>query len=156
VQQIIAHPLFAACRLDRLREAALAATLESYETTGTAIDSSPVWHCLSVSIDNLRNRAERIAPQLGQADGIALATAVETTSEVSALLSGGIASYGVALSPSDGDIAALERRLQSARFPVVGRVEGERLILDLRTVLPRQDRTLVESLTTQHSAEPST
>jgi L-seryl-tRNA(Ser) seleniumtransferase len=155
VERITAHPLFAACRLDRLREAALAATLESYETAGTAIDSNPVWHCLSISVDNLRNRAERIAPQLAQAEGIALATAIETTSEVSGLLSGGIPSYGIALSPSDGNVEALENRLQSARFPVVGRVEGERLILELRTVLPRQDRTLVESLTTKHSAEPS-
>src|SRR4051794_12741894 len=153
LRRVTEHPMFAACRLDRLREAALMATLESHESDGPTIDTNPVWHCLSVSIENLRNRAERIAPQLAEAEGVALASAVETTSAVSAVFSNEMASYGVALSPSDGNVKALEARLQSARFPVVGRVEGERLILDLRTVLPRQDRTLVESLTTKHTAE---
>jgi L-seryl-tRNA(Ser) seleniumtransferase len=141
--------------LDRVRDAALTATLESYESSGSAIDSNPVWHCFSVSVDNLRNRAERLAPQLAHAEGIALAAAIETTSEVSALINGGIASYGIALSPSEGNVEALESRLQSARFPVVGRVEGERLILDLRTVLPRQDRSLVESLSSKYEAQAS-
>jgi hypothetical protein len=36
--------------------------------------------------------------------------------------------------------------LKNARFPIVGRVEGDRVLLDLRTVLPRQDRILVDSL----------
>ncbi len=62
INRIAAHPLFAAWRIDLPRSAALAATLECYTNPTGGIDSIPVWQCLSVSLENLRNRAERIAP----------------------------------------------------------------------------------------------
>ena len=43
-------------------------------------------------------------------------------------------SYGVALTPADGDVGALDTRLRSGIVPVIGRREGERLVLDLRSV----------------------
>lgn len=147
IRRLAANPLFAAWRLDPPRSAALKATLECYENPTGCIDSIPVWQFLTVSIDNLRNRAERIAPQLAQSDAIASATPVETRSPISAVLPDGMPSYGIALTPSSGDVNALDKRLQSARFPILGRIEEARIILDLRTVMPRQDRTLIDALT---------
>jgi L-seryl-tRNA(Ser) seleniumtransferase len=72
---------------------------------------------------------------------------METRSPLSAALtSEGWPSYGVALAAANGDIRMLDERLRSARFPIVGRIEGDRLLLDLRTVLPRQDKALVDAL----------
>jgi seryl-tRNA(Sec) selenium transferase len=62
----------------------------------------------------------------------------------------------VALVPADGNVLGLDARLKSARFPIVGRVEGQQLVLDLRTVLPRQDRTLVEALLGATTEMPAT
>jgi L-seryl-tRNA(Ser) seleniumtransferase len=146
IRRITAHPLFAAWSIDPFRTAALTATLECYESPAAGIDQLPVWQCLTVSIDNLRNRAERMAPQLAQVDGIASANPVETKSPLAAALPEGVASYGIALSPTGGDVRALDKLLRSARFPVLGRIESERMVLDLRTVLPRQDTTLIDSL----------
>jgi L-seryl-tRNA(Ser) seleniumtransferase len=146
MRRITAHPLFTAWSIDPLRMAALTATLECYENPANGIQQIPVWQCLMVSLDNLRNRAERMAPQLAAADGIASAMPVETRSAVAAALPEGLPSFGIALSPGGGDVQALDRRCRSARFPVLGRIEGERIILDLRTVLPRQDRTLIDAL----------
>jgi seryl-tRNA(Sec) selenium transferase len=87
-----------------------------------------------------------MAAQLGHAAGVSTAVAVETKSPISAALDEGWPSFGVALTPSDGDTTALDRKLQSARYPVRGRVEGSQLVLDLRTVLPRQDKLIVDSL----------
>jgi L-seryl-tRNA(Ser) seleniumtransferase len=126
--------------------AALTATLECYENPTNGIQQIPVWQCLTVSVDNLRNRADRMAPQLAAAEGIASAMPVETRSAVAAALPEGLPSFGIALSPRGGDVQALDRRFRSARFPVLGRIEGEWIILDLRTVLPRQDRTLIDAL----------
>jgi seryl-tRNA(Sec) selenium transferase len=53
---------------------------------------------------------------------------------------------GIALSPVRDDVQALDKRLRSARFPVLGRIENDQIILDLRTVLPRQDTTLIDAL----------
>jgi len=105
-----------------------------------------VWQCLMVSLDNLRNRAERMAPQLAAADGIASAMPVETRSDIAAALPQGLPSFGIALSPVRDDVQALDKRLRSARFPVLGRIENDQIILDLRTVLPRQDTTLIDAL----------
>lgn len=147
IRRITSHPLFSTCCADSLRLAALNATLECYENTTSGIQQIPVWQCLTVSIDNLRNRAERIAPQLGHSEGIASAIPVETTSPLAAVLPNGVPSFGIALSPSGGDVRALDKQLRGSRFPILGRVERDQIVLDLRTVLPRQDVTLVDALT---------
>ncbi len=148
VRRITEHALFAAWQLDTLRLAGLAGTLECYENSPAGEQTLPVWQCLTTPIENLRNRAERLAPQLAKAEGIASAAPVETRSPIAAaLIDGGWPSFGVALTPADGDLQGLERRLINSSQPVVGRIESERLVLDLRTVFPRQDKLLVESLT---------
>jgi L-seryl-tRNA(Ser) seleniumtransferase len=147
IERVGRHPLFHGCRLDALREAALTATAECYDNPSRGADTLPVWQCLTTSIENLKNRAERMASQLAHAEGVATATAIEMRSPLSAALNGdGWPSYGVALTAKDGSIGLLDTRLRTARFPVLGRIEGDRLILDLRTVLPRQDKTIVDSL----------
>ncbi len=148
VRRIIEHPLFAAWQLDGLRLAGLAGTLECYENSPPGEHTLPVWQCLTAPLENLRNRAERLAPQLAKAEGIASAVPMETRSPIAAaLIDGGWPSFGVALTPASGDLQGLERRLINAPQPVVGRIENDRLVLDLRTVFPRQDKLLVEALT---------
>jgi L-seryl-tRNA(Ser) seleniumtransferase len=146
IGRITSHPLFAAWSIDPLRMAALTATLECYENPSPGIQQLPVWQCLTVSVDNLRNRAERIAPHLSKAVGIASAVPVETRSSLAAALPDGVPSYGIALLPSESDVHTLDNLLRSARFPIHGRIDGDRIILDLRTVLPRQDTTLIDAL----------
>jgi L-seryl-tRNA(Ser) seleniumtransferase len=148
VRQVSEHPMCAALRLDGLRSAALVATLQAYEDSERGGEALPVWQLLTTPIENLRNRAERIAPQLAQAKWVGSAVAVEMRSPLSAVLEldGGCASYGVALTAADENVSELDKRLRSLPLPVVGRVEGMRVVLDLRTVLPRQDRVLVETI----------
>ena len=101
---------------------------------------------------------ENVKAQLAQARSISAATPIETKSPVSAAFPDGLASYGIALTAADGNVARLDQRLRSARYPVVGRLEAERLVLDLRTVLPRDDRTLVQSITDgelEEAAQPA-
>jgi len=147
VSRITQHPLFAALHLDAIRAAALTATLECHEDSDHIAEALPVWQLLTTPIENLRNRAERIAPQLAQAPGVASAVAIETRSPISAaVFVDGFASHGVALTSGAGSIAELDIRLRALPLPIFGRIENDRLILDLRTVLPRQDRLLVEAI----------
>jgi L-seryl-tRNA(Ser) seleniumtransferase len=148
IARISQHPLFPAWRLDAFRSAALAATLECHLDAERGVENLPAWQLLATPIENLRNRAERIAPQLAHASDVATAVVVETRSPISAALTPGAGpiSCGVAITARSGAIAELNNRLRALPLPVVGRVENDRLVLDLRTVLPRQDRALVEAI----------
>ena len=94
-------------------------------------------------------------------DGIQSAVAVETRSPLTgAFTDNGWPSFGIAISATDGNIRSLEARFSQADRPVLGRIDGDRLVLDLRTVFPRQDRQLVEvivgsAVTDEASAAPS-
>ena len=148
INRIMQHPMFAAWQLDAMRSAALAATLDYYRDSARGVENLPAWQLLTTPIDNLRNRAERIAPQLAQAPEVASATVLETRSPISGAMSAGsdLASVGVALTPSNGSITDLDNRLRTLPLPIYGRIENDRLVLDLRTVFPRQDCTLVEAI----------
>lgn len=148
VARIANHPLCAAWQLDALRAAALAATLDADSTAPAGQAALPVLRLLTTPLENLRDRAERLAPQLARAAGIAAAEPVATQSHlaVAGQPDHGLDSYGIAITPADADLRGLERRLLAASQPVVGRIEGQRIILDLRTVFPRQDQVLVEAL----------
>jgi L-seryl-tRNA(Ser) seleniumtransferase len=156
VARITEHPLCTAWQLDALRAAALAATLECYSGTPQADPTLTVLRLLATPLENLRDRAERLAPQLAQAAGISSAEAIATHSQLSVAdaPARGLPSYGVALTAADGNVGTLERQLRSASPPIFGRVEGERIVLDLRTVFPRQDQILVEAITGSQSAAP--
>jgi L-seryl-tRNA(Ser) seleniumtransferase len=148
IERINQHPLFASQQIDPIRAAALVATLECHETLSLGRDSLPVLQLLTAPIENLRNRAERLAPQLAQAAGIAPATVVETRSPIAAGIGcdGGLSSFGIALTSAAGSAAELNRQLQAASPPICGRVEADQVVLDLRTVLPRQDTVLVSAV----------
>jgi L-seryl-tRNA(Ser) seleniumtransferase len=147
IGRITNHPLFAAWQLDPLRTATLLATVECYDHPSLGSDSLPLWNCLATSIENLRNRAERLAAQLAHAESVAASVAIETRSPLTVELAvNGWPSFGVALTSSNNDIASLDQRFRSGRFPIYGRIESDQLVLDLRTVIPRQDKLIVDSL----------
>ncbi len=141
------HPLARALRIDKLQRAALEATLESHLRADPPVDV-PTWAMLMADARSIRERAERLVAEIGEP-----AVVVQTR----ALAGGGslpgadLRSFGVAIGgPSDGDGAGLgqrlAQRLQGAAEPVIARIEGDRVILDLRTVPPAQDGLLADLL----------
>jgi len=147
VNRVKEHPLFPTMQLDELRTAILLSTLELYCTSPRIVESLPVWQLLTAPVENLKNRAERMVPQLAQITGIAKATPLALRSPVSSgrEAAAGWPSYGVSLAATDGDTTALYGRLLRASPSVIGRVEQGHLVLDLRTVFPRQDMQLIEA-----------
>jgi L-seryl-tRNA(Ser) seleniumtransferase len=145
VQKISQHPLSAAVQIDKLRLAALAATLGRQNDLDTAERSIPLIGLLATSLENLQNRAQRLAPQLA-ATSIVGAEAVLTQSylEGQAVPAHVRPSWGVALTPLKGSAEELAAALRGGMLPVIGRIEDQRLLLDLRSVLPRQDLQIAE------------
>jgi len=154
VERVAGHPLFAALRVDALRAAALAATLECGDEATSGVDAPPVWQLLDAPLENLRNRAERISPQLARGERIASALVVESRSAICPMAADGLCeTVAIALTPREGSSSELQKWLRALPAPVYGRVEGDRVLLDLRTVLPRQDRVLVDSIVGSPTAE---
>lgn len=148
IETMARHPLARALRVDKLTLAALAATLRLYRDPERAKRTIPLLQFLSTPAENLKGRAERLAPQMAECRAIAAAEAVADTT----YLGGGsvpgqqLATWCVALSPRDMSIDKLAARLRTGKPAIVGRVREERLLLDLRSVFPRQDLELVNAV----------
>lgn len=146
IDRLESHPLFAAWRADSISLAALEATLALYDDPERLALTLPVFQLLSTSLENLRQRAERMAPQLAQAADVECANACESESSLgfASLPNDKLPSCAVSLVPNGGNVALLEKRLRQSPVPIVARRYEDRLLVDLRTVLPRQDQTIVD------------
>lgn len=157
VAKITKHPMMRAMRLDKVILAALAATLRIYRDTGAAEQKIPLLALLNTAEENLRNRAERLAPQLAASPSIRSADVV---SDVTYLGGGSvptqqIPTWTVALQPEKGGVDELANRLRAGNNAVFGRIQQDRLLFDLRTVFPSQDRLLVEAVEQLDAAGPA-
>jgi L-seryl-tRNA(Ser) seleniumtransferase len=125
------HPLMRALRPDKLTLAALEATLELYRDGRSA--EIPVTRMLSATAGELRERAARLLALL---DGRPGAELIEIHSAVGggALPGAEPRSFAVALAAPGRGADALERALRCADPPVIGRIAGDRLLLDVRTL----------------------
>lgn len=140
-------PLARALRLDKLRLAALDATLQIHRDTSTLASKLPLWRLAATNVDNLRNRAERIAPQLATSSLVKSAAAISTPGQWGDAFPGEQPqSWSIALEPATGNAEQLAAVLRKATPAVIGRVEQERVLLDMRTVFPRQDQLLVDAI----------
>lgn len=128
IERLRRHPAARALRVDKLTLAALEATL-----TGPP---PPVLTALEMTQKMLLGRATALAKRLA-GNGID-AVAVTSVAQV-----GGGAAPGVSLPSAAVSLpASFAPSLRSAQTPIVGRVEDDRCLLDLRTVDPADDELL--------------
>ncbi len=128
------HPLARALRVDKVRLAALEATLLAYRR-GRPTDL-PTWAMLATPVADLAVRADALVATLGPA-----VRRVELEGVVGGGTLPGVTVPSVGLRV-DGPADELAERLGRADPPVVGRVEDGALLLDLRTVDPDHDAHL--------------
>jgi L-seryl-tRNA(Ser) seleniumtransferase len=140
VARIRRDPLARAMRPDKVTLAAVAATLALYRA-GRAETEIPVWQMIAASPDGLRARASALARSVGERADV---VATQATVGGGSLPGETLPSFGVALAGRSADrmLSALRRGSPS----VVGRIEGGRVILDLRTVDPGLDGELSVAL----------
>jgi L-seryl-tRNA(Ser) seleniumtransferase len=143
IAKLRGHPLMRALRPDKLTIAALVATVATYRD-GTALETLPVWRMIAATRAGLGRRAKAIAARLTAA-GIA-ADVVDTTSTVGggSLPEETQPSRGVALSSASA--ARAVGLLRKADPPVIARIVDDRVVLDLRSVLPEHDELLVTAV----------
>jgi L-seryl-tRNA(Ser) seleniumtransferase len=96
---------------------------------------------LAASQQDLRARAERYVSD------VAGCSILESTAYVGggSLPESALPSIAVAFAPQAGADAAA-RALRRAPAPIVARIDEGRLLLDLRTIFPAQDRAVIAAL----------
>jgi L-seryl-tRNA(Ser) seleniumtransferase len=147
IDPIRRHPLMRALRVDKLTYAALEATLGEY-AAGRARESVPVARMLAMTRDEIAGRARAVGAALRQAgyeinevDG---ASAVGGGSAPGRELPTRLLAIGRHGVSPDGLLEAL----RSSDPPIIARIDTDRVVLDLRTVLPDDEADLVRILAT--------
>jgi L-seryl-tRNA(Ser) seleniumtransferase len=139
ITRLARHPLARALRIGKLTVAALEATLSG--------PPPPVAQALTASTETIRARARRLAARLTQAGIDAAAAGCE------AAVGGGgapgvpIPSAGVSLPATLAAALRSGPAVRRGQVPaVVGRAEGSRLLLDLRSVAASDDEALAAAV----------
>jgi L-seryl-tRNA(Ser) seleniumtransferase len=148
VDRVRTHPLMRALRVDKMTYAALEATLLEYRG-GRAERQVPVARMVSIGIDEIEQRARRLADAINASRGGLRAEIVDGVSTIGGGSAPGSAlpTRLVALTAAGTGADALEERFRQLDPPVIARIENDRVVLDLRTVLEQQDAVLENLLT---------
>ena len=144
IDRLRRHPLARAVRIDKIRLAGLAATLLHY-LKGEAADKIPVWRMIATPVKDIEKRAGEWAKALGN---MARVVDGETMVGGGSLPGGTLPTKLVAIGDGkDRNLAQrAARRLRGQETPVVGRIADDILLLDPRSVLPEEDKTIVKAL----------
>ena len=146
IGKILNNPLMRAMRVDKMTLAALAATLRLYRDPETAKQEVPILRMLSMPAENLKLRATKISQQINHLSSVKACDVVEDQ----AMLGGGslptqkISTWCVSIASSES-VTGLAKQLRDNSPSIIGRVQKDRLFLDMRTVQPSQDAEVVEA-----------
>ena len=138
IAQLQQHPLKRALRVDKLTLAALEATLQLYRQPDRLRDELPTLRLLTRDREAILQLAERLLPALQATWGAAFTLAIAPC--YSQIGSGSLPvdrlpSYAITFADKAGrgsGLEALARRWRQLAVPVIGRLQDDRLWLDLR------------------------
>ncbi|WP_417910830.1 L-seryl-tRNA(Sec) selenium transferase [Candidatus Electronema sp. PJ] len=144
IEQIKKNPLNRALRIDKFTLASLEAVLRLYRDPITVCERIPTLQMISAPLALVGQRAEQLVALLQER--ISKFCAVQTVDTLAQVGGGAmpeqhLASRGVELRPSFMRVSRLEKELRSLAVPVIGRIEDDRLLLDMRTV--REDELIL-------------
>ena len=145
VERVRRHPLMRVLRVDKLTYAALEATLAEY-VAGRAGRTIPILRMILVPAAQVEARARELAARA--TSGALDAEVAPVRSKVGGGTTPGveIASWAVALRHRQRSVDWLDGWLRRGNPGIVGRIEDDRLLLDLRTILDGEDEAVGEAL----------
>jgi len=143
IDRLRRHPFARAVRADKLCLAALSATLSHY-LKGEALEAVPVWQMISRPLAEIEKKARRWAKKLAAA-GLN-SRVIEGRSAVGggSLPGETLPTMLLAIRVTSADNALA--RLRACDPPIIARIEDNKIVLDPRTVLPRDEADLLSNL----------
>ena len=147
VERLRKHPLYRALRSDKLRLAALEATLVAHQREAAA-EEVPVIQMLAMSREDVAERARALIDQVA---GGELQLALEDGESAVGGGAGPTCSLPttlIAITHPRMSAQEIERVLRSSFPPVISRISEGKVLLDLRTVLPDELAEVAAALKT--------
>ncbi len=138
IERIKRNPMNRALRIDKFTLASLESVLREYYDFDVALESVPTLAMLTADSVFLEKKGRRILRRLGKTceykDLIALE---KTVSRVGggAMPEHGLDSWALVLTPGTDGASSLESWFRSLSIPLIVRIENEKVVIDLRTIL---------------------
>ena len=140
IDKISQHPLARAYRIDKISLAALHATLLHY-IKNEALEKIPIWQMISIPEGKLKERAEKFKNQFNH-----LIEIIPTTSTIGGGSLPGSQLNSVGIKIKSNNASKLADKMRNRKDSILGRIEKEMFIIDLRTITSEQDDLLANAL----------
>jgi L-seryl-tRNA(Ser) seleniumtransferase len=137
VSRLRKHPLYRALRSDKLRLAALEATLVSFQKDVAHADV-PVIQMLSLTADEIEQRARGLIEDVAETDLQLELLSGESTIGGGAGPTSTLPTTLIAITHREKSAQEIEHQLRTSTPPIIARISDEKVLLDLRTVFPEE------------------
>ncbi len=139
MDRIRKNPLTRALRIDKLTLAGLETTLRLYRDEAGAVKDIPTLSMITGPLSHIREKADALCKRLRAIDDARLQVGL-----LDSVSKAGGGSFPLLEIPTtcvtiriDGlSASTIDRLLRQSRIPVIGRIEAELFLMDMRTVIP--------------------
>ena len=140
VARLRRNPMFRAFRLDKLICQALETSLRSL--VFERWHEIPALQMLSLSAEQIKTRSEQFQRRISRYE----TDLIDGESVIGGGATPAQSLPTVLIAIKAEDVTGLERRLRASDPPVIARIEDDRLVIDLRTVLPAEEEELLRAI----------
>jgi len=137
ISRIKKNPMNRALRIDKFTLASLESVLRDYYDFNKVLKSNPTLAMLTCDPATLKKKGQNILRRLGGSKKVQrLIVLKPTVSRVGggAMPEHGLQSWSLVLEPGEKGASSLEKRFRNLTVPLIGRIEEEKMVLDLRTI----------------------
>ena len=136
IEKMKKNQLTRALRVDKMTIAALEATLRMYLDEKEAMENIPTLKMITCKLDELSEKADIL---LNKIIDLNIDAVVEKEKNVSQVGGGSMPlekldTYAVVIKPNKFSVSYLEKRLRNSESHIIGRVNEDKYILDVRTI----------------------
>ena len=138
IEKIKNNPINRALRIDKLTLAALESTLRHYRNIEKEMDAIPTLRLMTLPFDHIESKAKTLFEMLENIDDPRLSVSLI---DIFSRPGGGslpllkLPSKGVGVKVQGISTSAVEKQMRNNECPIIGRIEEDLFIMDLRTIL---------------------
>lgn len=148
IKKMKKNQLTRALRIDKMTIAALEATLRMYLDEEEAIKNIPTLRMITCSLEELARKADILLNKIRSLD---IDTDVQKEKNVSQVGGGSMPlekldTYTVTIKPNKLSVSYLERSLRNSKSHIIGRINEDKYILDVRTIEEEEFDSIIKEL----------
>jgi L-seryl-tRNA(Ser) seleniumtransferase len=148
IERIKKHPLSRMLRVGKLTDLALEQTLRLFLDPDSLVEHNPTLRMLAASPESLKQKAQELKGQLEQAQVTLEARVTESASATGggSLPAVDLPTFVLALRSARLTPDQLSQRLRQNKPPIIARITGDEVHLDMRTLLAGDEAFIVQAL----------